>query len=258
VHPQSVPGVADDSLWPLVTGPARSATVAGILTDAVHLHVDDALVVVCGPTAVRLPGSVAVSSPLADLVELGDLAPVTVGDGRVQLGRFAIEIRRWAAAPRPRLRGVAAAARRAETVSARLPSLSPSLDRRAATLREALQSKDEGAVQAAVNELIGLGPGLTPLGDDVLAGAALAQQAAGAPGRHALASAIGACRDRTTAVSAALLDAATAGRTIPQAAEFLAALDGRGDVDHALSALLAVGSSSGTGLAAGVVLGVAA
>jgi hypothetical protein len=258
VGAHQIPGVADESLRPVLSGPARSAAVLGVLADAVHLRVDGELVVVSGPSAVRLPRSVAISSPLADLVQLDDLDPLAVGDGRVQLGSVAIEVRRWTAAPRPRIRDVARAASRARDLAPRLPSLPSPLDQCASDLREALQAGDEGAVEAAVDRLIGLGPGLTPLGDDVLAGAALAQQAAGDTRRHVLTSAITACRGRTTAVSAALLEAATAGRSIPQAAEFLTALDGRADLDAALSDLLAVGSSSGAGLARGVVLGIAA
>jgi Protein of unknown function (DUF2877) len=253
-----MPGVADESLWPLLTGPERPADIVGVLSDAVHVQVGGVLVFVCGPTAVRLPGSITVPLPLADLGQLDDGNTATVGDGVARVGNITIEVRRWTAAPRPRIRNAAGAARRADTVAGRLPSLSPPVDRRTATLGGALRSGDADAVPAAVDRLIGLGPGLTPLGDDVLAGAALAQHAAGDPQRHVLARAIAAGRDRTTAVSAALLDAATAGRSIPQAAEFVSALDGRADLDEALSALLAVGSSSGAGLATGVALGVAA
>ena len=178
-----------------------------------------------------------------------------MGAGRVQL---ATPFSRYAAGrgcpdrgcgtpPRPR------AALRSHHVGARVAPLAPPLDRRTDNLSEALRTGDDLAVQAAVAGLMGLGPGLTPLGDDVLVGATLGLHAAGIRG-HSLVAAIHALRHRTTAVSGALLDAATIGRCIPQAAHFLTALDGRADLDTALPELLAIGSTSGAGFATGIVL----
>lgn len=256
-YASSISGVADEGLLPLLTSTTRPGGIAGILNDAVHLDVDGSLVVVCGPSAVRLPRSVVVATPLVNLVDVAELekhAKVAVGAGCVQLADVAIEVRRWTRLPRPRLRDAAAAAVRSRHAASRVAPLAPPLDRRTEDLREALQTGDELAVQAAVAGLMGLGPGLTPLGDDVLVGAMLGLHAAGDVQGHSLVAAIRALRHRTTAVSGALLDAATTGRCIPQAAHFLAALDGGADLDTALPGLLAVGSTSGAGFATGIVL----
>lgn len=104
------------------------------------------------------------------------------------------------------------------------------------------------------DELVGRGPGLTPSGDDVLAGALVAAHAVAHPlladwcerTRRALAT------RSTTAVSRGLLQHALAGWTVPQLADYLEAVCGdRATREAARARLLAVGHSSGTALAAG-------
>jgi hypothetical protein len=93
-------------------------------------------------------------------------------------------------------------------------------------------------------DLLGRGPGLTPAGDDVLAGL-LAGRAAYGPDDRALADAICALApSRTTALSAALLRHAARGECIPEVAAFTAALTGAGPVGPAAARLLAVGHTS--------------
>lgn len=103
--------------------------------------------------------------------------------------------------------------------------------------------------------LVGSGPGLTPSGDDLLAGALVAAYATGDPRladwrrqtRRALKTL------RTTAVSHALLTHAMDGYAVPQLARFLTALCAGHDVTDALAGLRAVGHSSGQALVDGVV-----
>jgi hypothetical protein len=96
-----------------------------------------------------------------------------------------------------------------------------------------------------VLRLLGRGPGLTPLGDDVLAGLLVTLVALGAPASHRLAATVGAhAPARTTFVSAALLHHAARGECVP---ELAAVLDGGG-----VDALLRVGHASGAGLLRGV------
>ena len=165
-----LPAAADDALRPLLTGPVRPAKLLAVVTDAVHLQVGSTLVVVCGPSAVRLPGSVTVAAPLSTILDLDVLDPATVGAGHLVLGRRALSVRRWMAAPRPRLRNVAAAVRRARTVD--VPA-APAL------LEQALRGETD--VNTTIAGMIGLGPGLTPAGDDIVAGALLALTAANDP-----------------------------------------------------------------------------
>jgi hypothetical protein len=103
-------------------------------------------------------------------------------------------------------------------------------------------------------DLVGRGPGLTPSGDDVLAGALVAAHAVAHPllaewcdrTRRALAT------RSTTAVSRGLIRHALDGWAIPQLADYLEAVcDGSDSQESARARLLAVGHSSGAALAAG-------
>lgn len=107
------------------------------------------------------------------------------------------------------------------------------------------------------DRLIGRGPGLTPSGDDALAGyvalAAHAHREWGLPDPAPLAGAIAArAPGRTTRVSAAVLAAAAAGRYAPVIGAACRA--GEADLPAALARLAAVGATSGldtlTGFAA--------
>jgi hypothetical protein len=102
--------------------------------------------------------------------------------------------------------------------------------------------------------LLGRGDGLTPEGDDVLAGVLVAAAAVGDPRlagwRAATRSALAA--RRTTAVSVGMLHAALDGWAAPPLADALRALCGPEDPSAAVDALLAVGHSSGRALLDGV------
>jgi hypothetical protein len=98
---------------------------------------------------------------------------------------------------------------------------------------------------ADLDRLLGRGPGLTPLGDDVLAGWFAARHAAGRPD-HLLAAAVRRRLVVTTLLSATLLDCALRGEVLPQLGAWLAAPD-----DTTAEALLAVGATSGAGMLAG-------
>jgi hypothetical protein len=101
--------------------------------------------------------------------------------------------------------------------------------------------------------MVGSGQGLTPSGDDVLAGALVAAYAVDHPGLARLRSAT---RDalrvrRTTAVSRGLLTHALDGWSTPELADYVEALCA-GDPERARARLLAVGHSSGASLVDGV------
>jgi hypothetical protein len=117
---------------------------------------------------------------------------------------------------------------------------------------------------AAVARLLGRGPGLTPTGDDVLAGALVSLNALGAPAAGSLAAAVAASAPTaTTKVSVALLRHAARGECIPQLADLLEAVSHGTDsgaaspLPRAAGALLAVGHCSGAGLLHGVLVGFA-
>jgi Protein of unknown function (DUF2877) len=106
----------------------------------------------------------------------------------------------------------------------------------------------------AVN-VIGLGPGLTPAADDVIAGALAVLALTGRLSAAARRAVEARAATHTTGLSAALVAAAARGEVIPQAARVLAALAGgapAGRVASAAGGLLRVGHTSGHDLCAGM------
>jgi hypothetical protein len=220
------PMAASAALTAVLTGPPRPVTVAAASARAVYLATGDPecpALCLLGPGAVRVPCGLVVPWLPAP-------APGTVGRGRLRLGCFEGRVTRWWRPPRPR--GLAAGPLRGvvRELSARVPPAGPPDER-----------------------LLGLGPGLTPLHDDRLAGALVTLAALGAPEFDRLGAAVRALAPRRTSfVSAALLHHAAHGECIAELEALLTApRDGR-PVAAAVDSLLAVGHSSGTGLAQGV------
>lgn len=121
-------------------------------------------------------------------------------------------------------------------------------------LRTALGSDDAARACAAADAVLGLGPGLTPSGDDLLAGLLVAchglhgEATTAELGRHLTARATG----RTTALSAALLRCAATGAAAAPVLDLVDAVAGRRPLGPALHGLLAVGHTSGHDTARGV------
>lgn len=111
---------------------------------------------------------------------------------------------------------------------------------------------DRGDLDGAVDALAGLGPGLTPAGDDALAGLLLVA------GAHDRGGAVGAAdRARTNDIARAFLAWAARGQSIEPVHRLLAAGAGAGAgaASAALADLLRFGHSSGADLAFGLRLG---
>jgi hypothetical protein len=106
-----------------------------------------------------------------------------------------------------------------------------------------------------VSSRLGRGDGLTPYGDDVLCGWLAVHRAAGVA-TEAVDAEVRAGFDRTTMLSATLLDCALHGEVIPEFAAYVASLStSRGtSAAPARAALTQVGHSSGRGLLAGALL----
>jgi hypothetical protein len=94
--------------------------------------------------------------------------------------------------------------------------------------------------------IVGNGGGLTPLGDDVLCGW-LAVLVATDRLTDGVTTAVRGALDRTTLLSATLLDCALHGEVLPEFAAYLTAL-GTVAEDTAARALMAIGHTSGAGL----------
>jgi hypothetical protein len=112
-----------------------------------------------------------------------------------------------------------------------------------------LDDLDDDAMADLAGPLLGRGPGLTPLGDDVLCGWLAAHRAVGVPTPRTD-SALADLRGATTLLSATLLDCALHGEVLPELGSWLAGL-GTPHEPALLSRLSAIGATSGAGLAAG-------
>src|SRR5690606_28410956 len=134
-----------------------------------------------------------------------------------------------------------------------------------AELAEACAAGDlAGAVEAA-ERIVGLGPGLTPSGDDILCGLLVSLRLVGDAVRHGrravwLADWLGAAvtadaGTRTTALAATLLHCAAAGGAGAEVAAVLRGVAGHEPPALPVRRLLAVGHTSGADLAQGVLAG---
>lgn len=140
-----------------------------------------------------------------------------------------------------------------------LPAAQVRIDRQ----RWAFDADDLASVLGEAVELIGLGPGLTPSGDDYLVGLLAGLDAAGHRSRPALATAVRyAAPDRTTWIGATTLRHAAAGRYAERLHDVLIALaDGAAvGLESAVERAMAYGATSGADTLVGLfaALGIAA
>lgn len=234
-----LPGAASTLLRPLLTGPPRRAVVVGRHATVVHLQVGAEVLAVETADAVGLPGAVRLGTgPRAGAFD--DVRPGAVarlGSGEVRVGPLTVTVARWWAPRRPR------------------SGLDPGAV--AALARLLADHPPPVPADAPVGDLVGLGPGLTPAGDDVLAGLLVGLHHA--PGRRdEVAREVMARTGGTTALSATLLRHATLGHGVPallDVADHLAGHGGGRSLPAALERLRRVGHTSGTALAWGLLRG---
>jgi hypothetical protein len=262
------PVAASSAVELALVGPVRPAEVVASTPHALYLQVSDpdaTIVCVASAAAVRVPCAVVLESKaLPPSVPTGTIG--SVGGATIHIGSVAFRVSRWWRPPRPRGLGAVPPARLAGALRWLTGRVADPLDAsgRAAVAELVRAIADGDSPDLAVRDLLGRGPGLTPTGDDVLAGALVSLSALGAPATTALATAVlRAAPDATTAVSAALLRHATRGECIPQLHDLVEAIGAgtgdpaTGDLPRAAGALLAVGHCSGAGLLHGVLVGVA-
>lgn len=261
---QVLPGAASTVVAALVGGPRLTGEVVAATRTLTAVLVDHGtgpvLLCVTGPAAVRLPCAMVTPWPVSGL---RPGMPAVVGGGELRIGDSAddgviVTAARWWRV-RPATIGDVGLARSRTAGMADRSGLDGVIVAAAGRLGLALLCGDDAELADAVEGLLGLGPGLTPAGDDVLAGALVVAAAVGRASR--LASAVEAATPfrRTTAVSAGLLPHAAHGLAVPQLAAYLAALGAaRGDVDSTERRLLDVGHTSGAALRLGAVVALAA
>jgi hypothetical protein len=247
-----IPCAASSLLTALVDGPEVHLFEVGRTRMSVHYETQNPAIPVlsvCTPTAVHLPNSLVTDvlpDRERDATQPGTRRDSTVGGGQFTVGGRTWRVRRWwqpprpTGLPRPSTADLAACAALASGASGSplpgVPLPRPSYD---------------GLSPVA---LIGAGPGLTPAGDDVLAGALVTAYATGDPRLEAWQRATLATltSSRTTAVSRAMLHHALDGYATRQLAKLLTALCLGDDVQVPLTGLLAVGHTSGGALLTGV------
>ncbi|RBY88268.1 DUF2877 domain-containing protein [Blastococcus sp. TF02A-26] len=267
----AVPASASTGVAELLRGPVRPARVLLSAPAAVYLQVSTDrgadVVGILTSDAARLPLGCVLFRPSngRPLVALPAGAPAEVGGGRIVVGDLAVSAAAWWD-PRPKLPSPRPAllpegVRQLRTAlygdgphsAFNLPGLPGGPGGPLAALRGAVRRADLDAALRTATRLVGLGPGLTPAGDDVMAGTIaglvlLGHPAAGrfASGVHTLAA------GRTTELSRALLRHAMAGRVSGEYAAVLHGLVGERPLGPAIAGLMATGSTSGRALALGL------
>jgi Protein of unknown function (DUF2877) len=248
-QPQKSPAWASIAVGSLLDRPWREGTVQASGEVAAYVSIPDAeLIALLRPEAVRLPVGVCVRGPLPAVEQ-----PVRVGHGLIEAdGRVWRPVRWWD--PRPRLPVVGLLEHGPGLLGVVRDEPDSAFGRPLPEALEVAAALAAGRAQPAL-DVIGLGPGLTPAADDVVAGAMAALALLGRlPGTIRLEIAARA-RTHTTALSAALLAAAGRGQMIPQAARMLTIVATGGPRDRVREAaadLFGVGSTSGHDLCAGM------
>lgn len=266
--------VGSAAIAPLLTGPPRPVRVLAAFPAAAYLATEDGVFTLVAADGIQHPNAVVLTTATADRpltgLPVGQLG--TVGAGTVEVGAIRATITRWFD-PVPHLRATTPALLAGKLAVARSQLLARTgsdghdLGSQIDDVAEALRRGDAAAVVADARAVVGAGPGLTPAGDDVLAGllaavVTLAPAVVPAAAEALLATVADAghdvvvhARDATTAVSAELLAHAVRGEVAAPAAALLHAFTGRRALAPALDALLAVGATSGRDLAYGLLTG---
>ena len=240
----TVPAAASAWVAGRVAEPRRPARVVASSPQAVYVDLGAECLGVLARTAVAVP--IGLRTALERIPEV--TGPVSVGDGVVSLGAYDVVVTRIVDPTVPR---IAAPAERMLPLP-RTPSAG-SLGLPA----DALRALAEGEAAAALR-LLGCGPGLTPAGDDVLAGWLVARHAVDRPAPAVAAAVARLAPARTSSLSATLLRRAIAGEAPPPCRDLLLALRTGTGVDRAYDRLLGVGHTSGPALALGIALGLEA
>lgn len=237
---------AGDAWFDTAAGPA-DGTVCGVFGRAAYLRFGSRLLALCGPDVASGPLHLRID-PLP-VMAVGQ--PAALSGSRLHIGGRAVlwgPEHRWT--PRP----LAAAALRAAGKAAQPvdPERAAEIGLAAGVVAGALRLVAAGDLPGLARLVGGRGPGLTPAGDDLLAGVLVVHamlHPAAAPARRRAAEAAA-----TTDVAAAFLRWAAAGQCIRPVHDLLEAqATGRpGSAVAARSRLRAIGASSGAALLLGI------
>ncbi|MBW9215523.1 DUF2877 domain-containing protein [Mumia sp. zg.B53] len=239
-HRGAHPSAATPEIAARLHGPRRAAPIVHRGPHAVYVDDRGTRLAVLGRDAVAVPCGVQTPWP-----DVAGVRSVILGGGRCSVDDRDLRVQRYLDA---RVRPLSI---RWQEHALPTASLATEVDAllRAAVPYAALQEDDPAAVDA----LLGRGPGLTPLGDDVLAGWLVTRHAAGYRGGRLAQAVLAVASVRTTTVSSTLLLHAARGEGVPQLCALVESLGRPGDADR-LADLRLVGHTSGAGLALGAAL----
>jgi hypothetical protein len=238
----------------LISGPVRPVDVLGRFATALYLRLEGGEVIaLLSSDAVRLPIGLILPTSSREFPLTSLIGPVVVGSGAVHIGSWRCRVSRLVSVRAAA--GLAPDRRACEHLRQLLAyhqSADPDL-----RLPDALPDDENTPEVAAdlVRRLLGVGPGLTPAGDDVLAWLLVWLWSFGQRAEPLRLAVLAGLAAGTTDLSAALLRCAARGESIPQVNQLLQAMSAsawQGRLDHAMYELVRVGHTSGTALAAGV------
>ena len=165
--PMAISAVGSLGIRSIVAGPESEGRVLGASSHSAWVATSEGVIVVTAGGGPRLPNGIEIISPVSTTA-VGELLPpgssVTLGEGALE-ARVPIAVSRWWD-PSPKV-GTAAATEVAE----RIEGLPDAIDAVSGSgLASAVDSGRADAVVAAADRILGRGSGLTPEGDDYLAG----------------------------------------------------------------------------------------
>jgi hypothetical protein len=207
---------------------------------ALYLEVAGRCVGVVGPAAAQVPCALRLSGVSAAQVLAVGPPNAYVERGTLLLFGYPLRIGRFVDVRVPRI-GLGRVLRAASPTDA-----AAGLPRTATEGLAALPPLPPHLTAILVRRLVGNGGGLTPLGDDVLCGWLAVLVAAGRLDDR-IATDVRASLDRTTMLSATLVDCALHGEVLPEFATYLASV-GTPAEQAATQALTRIGHTSGAGL----------
>jgi hypothetical protein len=245
-------------------------TVQAVFERAWHVHSSNGQVLTMttieydGPLGIRLSGTLPAMLPGTR----GMIRGTTMFMGRLVISLNGAKI--WTGQPATptalsmtqlhRDQAALDAALASHAASGDFPGVRERLTARAAALREALVAGDSSGTKKTAAGLLGLGPGLTPAGDDLLVGLLAGLQVLGMRGgiapRSGLAERIEReARTRTTALSRTFLHWAGRGVAAQPLLDVLWSLGSDSGIDS-LDGLLSIGHTSGRDMLEGASLAV--
>jgi hypothetical protein len=238
----------------LISGPVRPVDVLGRFATALYLRLAGGEVIaLLSLDAVRLPIGLILQTSSREFPLTYLSGPAVVGSDAVHIGSWSCRVSRLVSLRAPTaLTPDCDACEHLWHLLAHCQSADPDL-----RLPYALPDDADTPELAAdlVRRLLGVGPGLTPAGDDVLAGLLVGLRSFGQRAEPLRRAVLAGLATGTTDLSAALLRSAARGESIPQVNQLLRAMSGsawQGRLDHAVDDLVCVGHTSGTALATGV------